>query len=423
VYVSNDGVNWQLVWWPRWHFEQQEWFDYGWGLATHELGPTADNQPTVYLRWSLRLGYIGDTIRTGGWNIDDVSFTRLDCSRVCNHFGFPGDMDCDNDCDFDDITLFVTAIGDTGPAWAAKFQALFGAPPTCSMLNGDFDYDGDIDFDDITPFVNAIGTAPPPTTDAFIPIDDDIAFTTDQQGGATSYAHVQVLDDYVLDILYSVTSAGGPDTAANSTIQQGSTITIPVTAAIPYGTPVTLHVDGTTYFTDAVSSSTFFRLLEDGVPVVVLNANDSVNVNITTHAGATFTVRGAATISGYLSGDAEVHVTMQASAELPDASFDVLQAPPAVYCGPDPMLVQVQITAPAGATINPGACLLHYQAGGVWIWKPMSDLGGGVFEATLLPPGLNDFVAYYVEAWDTDGTYYHYPLVGPLDPRIVRCEE
>jgi hypothetical protein len=69
-----------------------------------------------------------------------------------------GDMDCDGDVDFDDITLFVTSIGDDGTAWAAAYQTQFGGPPPCDFLNGDSDGDGDVDFDDITPFVVAIGS-------------------------------------------------------------------------------------------------------------------------------------------------------------------------------------------------------------------------------------------------------------------------
>jgi hypothetical protein len=68
-----------------------------------------------------------------------------------------GDMDCEGDIDFDDITLFVTSIGDDGTAWAAAYEALHGSPPACSFENSDSDGDDDCDFDDITPFVDAIG--------------------------------------------------------------------------------------------------------------------------------------------------------------------------------------------------------------------------------------------------------------------------
>jgi hypothetical protein len=69
-----------------------------------------------------------------------------------------GDMDCDGDVDFDDISGFVVAIGDDGTAWMAWYMANVGGTPPCDFLNADGDNDGDCDFDDITPFVNAIPT-------------------------------------------------------------------------------------------------------------------------------------------------------------------------------------------------------------------------------------------------------------------------
>jgi hypothetical protein len=67
-----------------------------------------------------------------------------------------GDMDCDGDVDFDDIWLFVIAIGDDGSNWAAAYEAAFGATPPCEFLNGDLDGNRRVDFDDITGFVGAI---------------------------------------------------------------------------------------------------------------------------------------------------------------------------------------------------------------------------------------------------------------------------
>jgi hypothetical protein len=72
-----------------------------------------------------------------------------------------GDSDCDGDVDFDDISLFVSAIGDDGTAWEAAYQGLYGTLPPCSFLNNDGDGDFDCDFDDIAPFVNRIGGSCP----------------------------------------------------------------------------------------------------------------------------------------------------------------------------------------------------------------------------------------------------------------------
>ncbi len=56
-----------------------------------------------------------------------------------------GDLDCDGDVDFDDISPFVLAL-----SGQAGYEAQF---PDCHWLNADCDEDGDVDFDDISPFV------------------------------------------------------------------------------------------------------------------------------------------------------------------------------------------------------------------------------------------------------------------------------
>ncbi len=60
-----------------------------------------------------------------------------------------GDLDCDGDVDFDDISPFVLAL-----SGQAGYEAQF---PDCHWLNADCDEDGDVDFDDISPFVSLIG--------------------------------------------------------------------------------------------------------------------------------------------------------------------------------------------------------------------------------------------------------------------------
>jgi hypothetical protein len=72
----------------------------------------------------------------------------------------PGDSDCDGGVDFDDIDLFVAALGGE-PTWIAAYTAIHGAAPACSYANNDVDGAGGVDFDDIDPFVAAIGTTCP----------------------------------------------------------------------------------------------------------------------------------------------------------------------------------------------------------------------------------------------------------------------
>jgi hypothetical protein len=58
----------------------------------------------------------------------------------------PGDMDLDDDVDFDDVDDFVLGLSD-----AAAYEMLHGLPPS---NRGDLDQDGDIDFDDIALLVD-----------------------------------------------------------------------------------------------------------------------------------------------------------------------------------------------------------------------------------------------------------------------------
>ncbi|MFV2065414.1 MAG: peptidylprolyl isomerase [Pirellulales bacterium] len=60
-----------------------------------------------------------------------------------------GDMNHDDQVDFDDIDPFVLGLGDP-----AGYEAIYGVPATD---NGDSDSDGDLDFDDIPPFVTLLG--------------------------------------------------------------------------------------------------------------------------------------------------------------------------------------------------------------------------------------------------------------------------
>ncbi len=67
--------------------------------------------------------------------------------------GCPGDMNCDGAVNFDDIDLFVEALGYAGGA---------GWPyPNCPWTNGDCNGDNDVTFDDIDAFVALIGSSCP----------------------------------------------------------------------------------------------------------------------------------------------------------------------------------------------------------------------------------------------------------------------
>ncbi|MBK9128461.1 MAG: DNRLRE domain-containing protein [Phycisphaerales bacterium] len=79
----------------------------------------------------------------------------------CQPAACPGDLDCDGDVDFDDIDLFVAALGGQ-QVWADLYQQLFGAQPPCDYLGvADVDGSGGVNFDDIDPFVARIGSPCP----------------------------------------------------------------------------------------------------------------------------------------------------------------------------------------------------------------------------------------------------------------------
>lgn len=79
-----------------------------------------------------------------------------------------GDMDCDDDVDFDDIDDLVLGLN-----MPLEYENLFGVPP---QLKGDTDGDGDLDFDDIDDFVEILNhpafidgqSVPEPSTVALI---------------------------------------------------------------------------------------------------------------------------------------------------------------------------------------------------------------------------------------------------------------
>jgi len=108
--VSNDGVNWTQMW-----TNGGSMSDGTWVAQEFDLSSVADNQPTVYLRWTM--GSTDGSVTYCGWNIDDIEIWGLgsvgpqcyedpDCNdgHYCNgveacvddycHAGTP--IDCDD---------------------------------------------------------------------------------------------------------------------------------------------------------------------------------------------------------------------------------------------------------------------------------------------------------------------------------------
>ncbi len=71
VRVSNDGDNWTTIW-----QNLTEITDYSWTQMDLDISEVADNQPTVYLRWTMGTTDVGWTYC--GWNIDDIQIYAFD---------------------------------------------------------------------------------------------------------------------------------------------------------------------------------------------------------------------------------------------------------------------------------------------------------------------------------------------------------
>jgi V8-like Glu-specific endopeptidase len=99
VRVSNNGSYWTMVW-----QNATEVTDYSWVYQEFDISAVADDQPTVYLRWTM--GPTDGGWRYCGWNIDDVRVFAIDCDPTC-----PGDLDGDGDTDQEDLGILLASYG------------------------------------------------------------------------------------------------------------------------------------------------------------------------------------------------------------------------------------------------------------------------------------------------------------------------
>ncbi|MFH1419899.1 MAG: C25 family cysteine peptidase, partial [Planctomycetota bacterium] len=96
IRVSTNGSNWETVWSNGATVE-----DATWTQQEFDISEYADNEPTVYIRWTM--GTTDGGWRYCGWNIDDVEIWGL----LASNCALMGDMDEDGDCDGDDIQDFL----------------------------------------------------------------------------------------------------------------------------------------------------------------------------------------------------------------------------------------------------------------------------------------------------------------------------
>ena len=66
VEISNDGVNWTLVW----HNGSLSMSENSWSNCAYDISAVADDQPTVYIRWGM--GPTDGSQSYPGWNLDDI---------------------------------------------------------------------------------------------------------------------------------------------------------------------------------------------------------------------------------------------------------------------------------------------------------------------------------------------------------------
>jgi len=136
--ASTDGNTWVTVW-----ENGAQVTDSAWTYQQFDLSSIADNQPTVYLRWTM--GPTDSGWRYCGWNLDDIELWGLAATPPA----MLGDLDCNGVVDFDDINPFVLALSGQS-AYEAQY-------PGCNWLLADCNGDGDVNFDDINAFIALLG--------------------------------------------------------------------------------------------------------------------------------------------------------------------------------------------------------------------------------------------------------------------------
>ncbi|MBK9127293.1 MAG: S8 family serine peptidase [Phycisphaerales bacterium] len=143
---GNNGGSWTNVW-TNPQPAGTSIVETAWSYQVYDLSAHADGQTQVRIRWGM--GPTDSSVTYSGWNLDDIEFWAI---VPLGPSGCPGDLNCDGVVNFDDIDLFVEALGYAGG---------IGWPHDCPWINADCDGDANVTFDDIDPFVALIGTSCP----------------------------------------------------------------------------------------------------------------------------------------------------------------------------------------------------------------------------------------------------------------------
>ncbi len=135
IAVSNNGTDWT----PVWENPDSTTSDSSWRRQAFDISAVADDQPTVYIRWTM--GTTDTSTTYPGWNIDDVEIWAVDLGTAC-----PGDLDGDDDVDLSDLSMLLANYGTTSGA---------------AYEDGDLDGDGDVDLSDLSALLAVYGTTCP----------------------------------------------------------------------------------------------------------------------------------------------------------------------------------------------------------------------------------------------------------------------
>ena len=131
VEVSADGQAWTTLWTNP---EGGSISDADWSEVSFDIAAVADNQPTVYFRWSM--GPTDSGTSYPGWNIDDVELWGNDTNPQ-----LVGDLDGDCDVDLADLQILLAHYGQSGASYA----------------DGDLDDDGQVNLADLQVLLASYG--------------------------------------------------------------------------------------------------------------------------------------------------------------------------------------------------------------------------------------------------------------------------
>ncbi|MBU0638823.1 MAG: hypothetical protein KKB50_08160 [Planctomycetes bacterium] len=142
IRVSTDGVMWDEVWQGTTIVA-----DNSWTYQEYDLSHIADNQPTVYVRWTM--GSTNFLRAYCGWNIDDIEIWGVPAPDQ-----ILGDLNCDGEVNGFDIDHFTQVLGD----WDGYVQDHDGDPyPSCDPWLADCNGDGSVNGFDIDSFTVLLG--------------------------------------------------------------------------------------------------------------------------------------------------------------------------------------------------------------------------------------------------------------------------